>query len=131
MVIKRVRRILPGYRKPPAITRPRPPLPPVPRSLRSALKNHPDHLERLQLALQGVAVAPTTRLPRIDMAVMAIDDRLNRFLAEARDELDAAQRSGDPERLVSAASEEAFMAALCRRNAWMGDEIFAAWFRNL
>ena len=130
MVIKRVRRILPGY-KPPAVTRPRPPLPPVPRSLRSALKNHPDHLERLQLALHGVSVAPTTRLPRIDMAVMAIDDRLKRFLAEARDELDAARRDGDAERMISAASEEAFMSTLCRKNAWMGDEVFAAWFREM
>lgn len=130
MVIKRVRRILPGY-KPPAITRPRPPLPPVPRSLRSALKNHPDHIERLQLALQGVAVAPTTRLPRIDMAVMAIDDRLKRFLAEAREELESARRNDDPERLVRAASEEALMSTLCRKNAWMGDEVFAAWFRAM
>lgn len=130
MVIKRIRQILPGYTRPPT-TRPRPPLPPVPRSLRSALKNHPDHIERLQMALHGVNVAPTTRLPRIEMAVWAIEDRLSRFLAEAKQELDSARCSGDAERFARAEEDEALMTHLCRKNTWMGDEVFAAWFRSL
>ncbi|WP_282297716.1 hypothetical protein [Stenotrophomonas sp. PS02289] len=129
MVIKRLGRALPGCHPPAAPPQKRSVLPPVPRSLRSQLKQYPEHIERLQLALHGVSVARTTRRPRVEMAVWAIDDRLSRFLAEARQELDAAVCSGDPERLARAKETEAVMAAVCRKNAWMGDEVFAAWFR--
>ena len=129
MVMKRLGRRVPGATPPPAASPSRSVLPPVPRSLRSQLKDYPEHLERLQLALHGVSVARTTPRPRIDMAVWAIDDRLSRFLAEARQELDAARCSGDAERLQRAVETETVMFNVCRKNAWMGDEVFAAWFR--
>ncbi len=83
------------------------------------------------MALHGVSAAPTTRLPRIEMAVWAIEDRLSRFLAEARQELDSARCSGNTERFARAEADEALMACLCRKNTWMGDEVFAAWFRGM
>ena len=129
MVMDRLRRLLPGQTRRPAPPQKRSVLPPIPRSSRSQLKDYPEHIERLQLALHGVTVAKTTRLPRIDMAVSALDDRMYRFLSEARDELEAAQRSGDPERVARAEADEAVMEQLCRKNAWMGDEVVAAWFR--
>ncbi len=129
MVKSYIRRLLPGYPKPPVLPQKRSTLPPVPRSLRTQLKDYPEHIERLQLALHGVTVARTTRRPRIDMAVWAIDDRLSRFLAEAQHELDAARCSGDPERIARAQSAEAVMFEVNRKNAWMGDEVFAEWFR--
>ncbi len=129
MVKPCIRRLLPGFPKAPALPQKRSTLPPIPRSLRTQLKDYPEHIERLQLALHGVSVARTTRRPRIEMAVWAIDDRLSRFLAEAQHELDAARCSGDQERLARAVEVEAMMLKVNRKNAWMGDEVFAAWFR--
>ena len=128
MVTTYIRRLLPGYPRAPAAPQKRSTLPPIPRSLRAQLKDYPEHIERLQLALHGVSVARTTRRPRIEMAVWAIDDRLSRFLAEAQHELDAARCSGDPKRLARAEEVEAVMFKVNRKNAWMGDEVFAAWF---
>jgi len=130
MVKSYIRRLLPAYPKPPAPPQRRSTLPPIPRSLRKQLEDFPEHIERLQLALHGVSVARTTRRPRIEMAVWAIDDRLSRFLAEAQHELDAARCSGDPDRLAQAQRAEAVMFEVNRKNAWMGDEVFAAWFRT-
>jgi len=79
MVKSYIRRLLPGHPKPPALPQKRSTLPPIPRSLRTQLKDYPEHIERLQLALYGITVARTTRRPRVEMAVWAIDDRLSRF----------------------------------------------------
>ncbi|WP_312318838.1 hypothetical protein [Stenotrophomonas sp.] len=125
MVIKRLRRVQP------AVTRPRRPLPPLPAQLREQLQDYPDHVERLQLALHGVALAPPSRLSRIEMALWALEDRVGRFLAEAQQELDAARCSGDAERFARAQEAERVMFGLRLRQQWVRDEVFVGFFKAL
>lgn len=133
MVIDRLRGVLPwGWRsRPRPVTRPRRPLPPLPEPLGEQLKDYPEHIERLQLALQGVAVAPPARLPRIEMALWALEDRVGRFMAEAQQELDAARCSGDEERFARAQKVDQVMSGLRLRQQWLKDEVFAAFFNAL
>jgi len=76
-------------------------------------------------------VAPASRLPRIEMALWALEDRVGRFLAEARQELDAARCSGDEERFARARKTEAVMFALRLRQQWLRDEAFVRYFTAL
>ena len=130
MVTQRLRQLICRYVRPVArpITRPRRPLPALPESLREPLKDYPEHLERLQLALHGVVIAPASRLTRLEMALWALEDRVGRFVAEAQLELEVARSSGDAERLECAVQDEAVMRGLPGRDEWLKDPAFPTSF---
>ncbi len=133
MVIRRFRRVMAGRVRP--IPQPgaraRLVLPPLPARLAEQLKDYPLHVEQLQLALQGVAMARGTRLPRIEMALWVLEDRVGRFLAEARRELDAARCSGNAERFAAAQKMEKVMFTLRLRHQWLRDEVFVGYFKDM
>lgn len=133
MVIKRFRRVMAGRVRP--LPQPghraRLMLPPLPARLHEQLKDYPQHVRRLQLVLQGVAMARGTRLPRIEMALWVLEDHVGRFLAEARRELDAARCSGNAEWLARARRMEEVMFTLRSRHQWLRDEVFVGYFRDL
>lgn len=131
MVIKHLRRFLPGRVRPLPTPgeRARRRLPPLPARLQEQLKDYPEHRERLQLALYGVVVSPPSRLPRLERALWVLEDRVGRFLAEARQELDAARCSGDAVRLARAKETEQVMYVLRMRHQWLRDEVFVAYFK--
>ncbi len=133
MVIRRWLRAMPGRVRPipsPG-SRPRLNLPPLPARLQEQLKDYPGHVERLQRALQGVALARQARLPRIEMALWVLEDHVGRLLAEARRELEAARCSGNAEWLARATKTEAVMFTLRQRHQWLRDEVFVGFFRDL
>ncbi|WP_236621835.1 hypothetical protein [Luteimonas huabeiensis] len=82
------------------------PPPPVPQKLRDMLKDYPEHIERLQETLQRIV---NKRLPGADpfeRAIWLLESRLSTFISEARDELQAAESSGDPEAIKRAKEKE-------------------------
>lgn len=96
-------------------------LPPVPASLRRMLKEYPVHIDRLQEVLDAVAREPAGATPHFDLAIWALEARLDSFLIEARDELAAARASGDAERVVRAVNIERLMSQAARKHVWHTD----------
>ncbi|MEN5366719.1 hypothetical protein ABE571_10025 [Stenotrophomonas sp. TWI273] len=78
------------------------PLPPIPAKLREMLKDYPKRVERFQEALNGVMEKPPSAMPRFELAVWALEGRLETFNKEARKELRAANASGDTALLARA-----------------------------
>lgn len=70
--------------------------PPVPQRLRDMLKDYPDLIEALAGTLKAAASNPRGN-PPFEMALWALEDMLSRFISDARDELTAAEASGDPQ----------------------------------
>lgn len=71
------------------------PPPPVPARLREMLRDYPGHLQELQKALNDVVEKPSPVTPPFELAVWMLEDTLSDFVYKARDELQAAETSGD------------------------------------
>jgi hypothetical protein len=71
------------------------PPPPVPQGLREMLKEYPEHIERLQEALNTVIEKPLKATPPLEVAIWALEGRLETFISEARSELRGAEENGD------------------------------------
>jgi len=97
-------------------------IPPVPAKLREMLKDYPEHIERLQERLIVVAEAPRSSVPRFELAVWALEGRLDTFISEARGELAAATASGDPAVIEKADAKERLMSQAAWKHVWIGDE---------
>ena len=89
------------------------PPPPVPKKLREMLKDYPEHIERLQDVLNRYVEKPFT-LMLLDGAIWALEGRLETFIAEAREELKAAEAGGDPEAIERAKAKKFLMG--CARH---------------
>lgn len=76
--------------------------PPVPANLREMLKDYPDHVERLQKALNSVKDRRIRSIPPFEAAVWLLEDHLSSFISEARAELATAEASGDSEAIALA-----------------------------
>lgn len=73
------------------------PPPPVPAKLREMLKDYPEHIERLQAALNTVVEKPSKAAPPFEVAIWVLEGGLETFISEARDELDTANAGDDSE----------------------------------
>lgn len=85
--------------------------PPVPQGLREMLKDYPEHIQRLQDALNEYARKPFKLMP-FDGAIWALEGRLETFCLEASEEVRMAEESRDPARISRAREmKSAFSAA--------------------
>lgn len=82
--------------------------PSVPQTLREMLKDYPEHIDRLQEALEEFAT-PKLRLMPFDEAIWVLEGALEEFIAEAREELQAAESSGGPAAIERAKAKESLM----------------------
>lgn len=99
-----------------------PPLPPpVPQRLREMLKDYPGHIERLQEALNTVVEKPSKATPPFEVAIWMLEGGLETFISEAREELKAAEASGDPEAIARANAKERLMFRARSSNGGMAD----------
>ncbi|MDR1075494.1 MAG: hypothetical protein LBL59_04105 [Xanthomonadaceae bacterium] len=71
------------------------PPPPVPQRLREMLEDYPEHIQELQRSLNLVVEKPSIGTPPFEVAIWALEDELGSFIDEAREELHAAEASGD------------------------------------
>ncbi|PSS59439.1 hypothetical protein C6558_38350 [Ensifer sp. NM-2] len=72
------------------------------------LKDYPTHLDRLQEALEEFAT-PKIRLMPFDEAIWALEGALEEFIAEAGEELQAAESAGDPAAIERAKAKGSVM----------------------
>ena len=84
------------------------PPPPVPQKLREMLKDYPEHIERLQDVLNQYVQKPFLLMP-FDGAIWSLEGRLETFISEAREELKAAEASGDGEAITQALAKISLM----------------------
>ncbi|ROU06454.1 hypothetical protein D9T17_13455 [Lysobacter enzymogenes] len=76
------------------------------------LKDYPEHLQVLQNDLNDVVAKPLRGTPVFEQAIWALEGALETFVSEARDELEAAEASGDAETIQRArAKRQAFGSA--------------------
>jgi hypothetical protein len=74
------------------------PLPPVPQFLRETLKDYPELIQQLQDGLNRIVNVMADRIsgtPPFERAIWRLEDTLSAMYEKARDELDAAEQSGD------------------------------------
>ncbi|WP_234412886.1 hypothetical protein [Stenotrophomonas sp. YAU14A_MKIMI4_1] len=83
------------------------PIPPVPAKLCEMLKDYPEHIQRLQEVLNR-SVERSRKIPLMpfDEAIWALEGRLSSFIMEARSDLEAAERTGDPDEIARAYEKE-------------------------
>ena len=95
------------------------PPPPVPMGLREMLNDYPEHIERLQEALNSVVERPMKGTPPLEVAIWELEGTLETFVSEAREELRAGEESGNPE-AIAAGKKKALLMLDCRssRSAW-------------
>jgi len=105
--------------------------PPLPGKLREILKDYPEHIERLQEALNRSAErSRQVSLMPFDDAISALEGRLATFIIEARDELASAEASGDARAIADAAEKERLMLRARLQRQWIGDESIQAYFQG-
>jgi hypothetical protein len=78
------------------------PMPPVPQGLREMLKDYPEYIHRLQSDLMRVITKPSKSTPPFEVAIWELEGTLETFIDEAREELKAAEASGDAEAIENA-----------------------------
>lgn len=81
------------------------PAPPVPKGLREMLRDYPEHIERLQEALNWVVEHPAKGISAFERAIWALEGRTETFISEVRDELKKAEAVGDLEEISRAAKK--------------------------
>lgn len=95
------------------------PPPPVPQKLREMLKDYPEHIERLEGTLNRLIEKPMHGADPFDRAIWLLEGRLETFYSEARDELAAAEASGDAE-AIERAKEKKFLMGRARSKSTGG-----------
>jgi hypothetical protein len=100
-------------------------MPPVPQGLRDMLKDYPEHIERLQQALNWVVERPASGIPAFERAVWALEGRTETFITEARDELERAEQTGDPEEISRAKKKELLMLHSRSTGSWKMKDLLA------
>jgi hypothetical protein len=98
------------------------PPPPVPQKLREMLKDYPEHIARLQDALNDVVERPSRATPPFEVAIWMLEGALDTFYSEAREELKAAEANGDPGAIAKAKEKEFVMGSAGFQGRWIGDD---------
>lgn len=93
-------------------------MPPVPDGLRAMLKDHPDHIERLQQALNWIVENSASGVDILERAIWALEGRLETFISEARKELHSAEAEGDAKAIAQADHKLKLMLDCTSRSVW-------------
>ncbi|WP_144436434.1 hypothetical protein [Lysobacter antibioticus] len=104
--------------------------PPVPAKLREMLKDHPGHIDRLQEALNTAIEKSPHLTPPFEVAIWALESRLEAFVREAQTDFDAAQADGVAEDIALAEQKELLMLKASSKYAWFTDESLCDHFQQ-
>lgn len=104
--------------------------PPVPVRLTEALRDYPEHIEKLQEVLTNIAEKPRSVRPRFERAVDVLEALLDNFMVDAREELDQAKASGDASLIAMAEARFRLMSQISLKQFWIGDEGLWDYFKE-
>ncbi|CAD0311666.1 hypothetical protein CFBP7900_08190 [Xanthomonas hortorum pv. carotae] len=97
--------------------------PPVPQGLRESFKDYPDHIARLESALQESVDKPSPITPPLEFAIWAIEGCIDTFIDESREKLRIAEQTGDQEAIALARSTHLLMLHSAAKGAWKGQNL--------
>jgi len=106
------------------------PRPPVPKGLREMLKDYPEHIERLQEVLNHVVETSSAGVSPFDRAIWVLEARLETFISEARDELEAAEASADTGAIDRAKIKLKTIGPAKFKHNWGDDNLFEYFEKN-
>lgn len=106
------------------------PPPPVPQRLREMLKDYPGHIERLQEVLNKGVEKPSPVTPPFEVAIWMLEGATEEFIQQAREELKAAEASGDAAVIGRAKEKEFLMGRASVKGRWIGDEGLWEYFQR-
>ncbi len=92
--------------------------PPVPQGLRESFKDYPDHIARLESALQESVDKPSPITPPLEFAIWAIEGCLDTFIDESREKLRVAEQTGDQEAIALAKVTHLLMLHSAAKGTW-------------
>ncbi len=92
--------------------------PPVPQGLRESFKDYPDYTARLERALQQSVENPSPITPPLEFAIWAIEGCLDTFIDESRENLRAAEQTGDQEAIALAKATHLLMLHSAAKGTW-------------
>ncbi|MEN5206080.1 hypothetical protein ABE473_16685 [Stenotrophomonas sp. TWI700] len=104
--------------------------PPVPKRLCELLQNYPEHIERLRAAIEKAASAGGANAPRTEYIVWALEDVLESFISEEKNELDAARSAGSADDVAKAEVKEMLMNRAALKQQWIGDSGLIEFFKK-
>ena len=97
--------------------------PPVPQGLRESFKDYPDHIARLESALQESVDKPSPITPPLEFAIWAIEGCIDTFIDESREKLRIAEQTVDQEAIALARSTHLLMLHSAAKGAWKGQNL--------
>lgn len=97
--------------------------PPVPQGLRESFKDYPDHIARLESALQESVDKPSPITPPLEFAIWAIEGCIDTFIDESSEKLRIAEQTGDQEAIALARSTHLLMLHSAAKGAWKGQNL--------
>lgn len=96
------------------------PKPPIPPGLLRLLHDYPEHIERIQQALDEAFNTPSPAIDPFEQALWRLEARLETFFFEAQAELRAAECEGDPGEISAAKEKVSLMVLACSGSAGGG-----------
>ena len=101
----------------------------VPLGLQEILKDYPELIQRLQGDLTHIVEKPSPVTPPLERAIWMLEDSLDLFISEARQELNAAEASGDSGAIARAKAKK-FAVGSARANMGVLSDLrayFSSW----
>ncbi|MCD0280307.1 hypothetical protein JWH04_15450 [Xanthomonas melonis] len=91
--------------------------------MRESFKDYPDHIARLESALQESVDKPSPITPPFEFAIWAIEDCLDTFVDESREKLRIAEQTGDEEAIALVKSTHLLMLHSATKGAWKAQNL--------
>ncbi|KLC01099.1 hypothetical protein TB9_09415 [Xanthomonas perforans] len=86
--------------------------------MRESFKDYPDHIARLESALQESVDKPSPITPPLEFAIWAIEGCLDTFIDESREKLRIAEQTGDQEAIALAKATHLLMLHSAANGTW-------------
>ncbi len=103
---------------------------PLPGKLRELLKELPEYLFQVEVALAKVVTEPASIATPLERAVWAIEGAAEAVNVQARKKLAIARDDGDAAGIAAAEEEMKLVNQLLWKELWAGDPAFVDFFQN-
>jgi hypothetical protein len=92
---------------------------PVPQTLREIFRDHPELIQEIQDGLNRLIDKPYQGTPIFEQAVWVLEDTLGQFVARARNDLSAAEQSGNAADIEKAKAKQALVFKARPKQVWL------------
>jgi hypothetical protein len=97
--------------------------------LRERLKGYPELIDELQRRLIDLMSDHARSIPMLEQAIWLFEDTLSAFRSDAREELSAAEQSGDPALIEKAETKRHLVGSARLRRVWSDNDELSDYFK--